>query len=127
MSVICPKLFFSDDFIQAQQQLARWASEEILGNLNVLSVKTVTEPSDLSEVGPLPVAVQNVIYPIIAPTENCNGQGATVSRTDYYPSPPSTETESSGSVMAHPGAPQRPRVNGPQDITNTGHYPEYKH
>lgn len=130
-------LFFSDDFIQAQQQLARWASEDV--------VSVVVMESDSSAVDPSPVTVaaqsnnisitnnlphSNTSQMVVQPqVMGMNGLGATVSRTDYYPSPPSTtETESSGSVMAT----QRRGlivdgnvVVGPQE--NTGRYPEYKH
>lgn len=121
----CTKLFFSDDFIQAQQQLARWASEDVVSVV-------VMDPSDSAVVGPSPVVtVQNIMpHPnsITPMAQMGNGLGATAHH-DYFPSPPSTtETESSGSVMAHQGAPVR-RANGPQDLTqtNTGHFPEYKH
>jgi hypothetical protein len=117
----CTKLFFSDDFIQAQRQLARWASEDV--------VSVVVMESDSSAVGPSPVVTgQNIIHP--NPPLMANGLGVTVSRTDYYPSPPSTtETESSGSVMALQQQQQQQRLcdvnGGPQE--NTGRYPEYKH
>lgn len=120
----CTKLFFSDDFIQAQPQLARWASEDV--------VSVVVMESDSSAVDPSPViTVQKTILPNIT-SQMGNGLGVTASRTDYYPSPPSTtETESSGSVMPHQQQLQQQRpgiidVNGgPQE--NTGRYPEYKH
>lgn len=111
-------LFFSDDFIQAQQQLARWASEDVVSVME-------------SAVVPSPVTVtQNIPHSSMQmpqPTPlNMNGLGVGVSRTDYYPSPPSTtETESSGSVMVT----QRRGVDvsgGPHQ-ENTGRYPEYKH
>lgn len=63
------------------------------------------------------------------------GSGLNVGPRDYYPSPPSTETESSGSVIQ----PQPPRRimqqphhidqgqgDGPSTETS-GRYPEYKH
>jgi hypothetical protein len=70
-----------------------------------------------------------------------NGTGGltvnTVQQRDYYPSPPSTETESSGSVVQ---LPQQRIIRGHIDIQggliaspgqpkteNTGRYPEYKH
>lgn len=134
----CTKLFFSDDFIKAQQQLARWASEDVVSVVVVESDSSAVDPS-------LVVTAQNIIHPqntsLMAMN---NGLGATVSREIYYPSPPSTtETESSGSVMAlqlqqqqlllqqqHLQQQQQRRgvidVNGgPQE--NTGRYPEYKH
>lgn len=117
-------LFFSDDFIQAQQQLARWASEDV--------VSVVVMESDSSAVVPSPVTVTQNIIPHLStqmpqPTPlTINGLGVGVSRTDYYPSPPSTtETESSGSVMLT----QRRGidVSGGPHQENTGRYPEYKH
>jgi hypothetical protein len=129
---LCQKLFFSDDFIQAQQQLARWASEDV--------VSVVVMESDSSAVVPSPITVpmQNIPLHSINNNNNIisnntmsmgphmNGLGATVCRNDYYPSPPSTtETESSGSVMVT----QRRGIDangGPQEITGT-RYPEYKH
>lgn len=123
----CPKLFFSDDFIQAQQQLARWASEDVV-SVVVMDPERLVQEKNLSAVVPLPaVMAQNIIHPITA-SHMGNGLGATVSRTDYYPSPPSTtETESSGSVMAHQQLQQQQQQQkrGPQE--HTGHYPEYKH
>lgn len=93
----CPKLFFSDDFIQAQQQLARWASEDVV-SVVVMDPESLAQKKNLSAVAPSPAVMgQGIIYPNIPPI---NGLGAIASRTDYYPSPPSTtETESSGSVM----------------------------
>ncbi|XP_070509632.1 disintegrin and metalloproteinase domain-containing protein 12 isoform X4 [Chironomus tepperi] len=114
----------SDDFIQAQQQLARWASEDV--------VSVVVMESDSSAVVPSPVTVTQNIIPHLStqmpqPTPLIiNGLGVGVSRTDYYPSPPSTtETESSGSVMLT----QRRGidVSGGPHQENTGRYPEYKH
>lgn len=95
--------------------------------------------SDSSEVGPSVVAAQNIVHPNSIQKGQLgigNGLGVTVCRTDYFPSPPSTETESSGSVMAQQLIHQQRRgvdVNdGPQE--NTGQYyppgeykPEYKH
>lgn len=129
----CPKLFFSDDFIQAQQQLARWASEDV--------VSVVVMESDSSVVGPPPVAAQNLMLANTAHLSQ-NGLGVIATRTDFYPSPPSTtETESSGSVMGphqQQALMQQQRrllidVNGgPPE--NAGRYPpsgefkaEYKH
>lgn len=134
----CPKLFFSDDFIQAQQQLARWASEDV--------VSVVVMESDSSAVDPSPVvAAPSINYhtPLQMRPMVGNGLGAIVSRTDCYPSPPSTtETESSGSVMQQTLLLQQQQqrrgiieeIGGPQE--NTGRYPpsvsgeykpEYKH
>lgn len=144
---LAKKLFFSDDFIQAQQQLARWASEDV--------VSVVVMESDSSAVDPSPVAVaSNVIHPThltsIIPQQlqqyqqqlppmmtvpstltanNMNGLGAIASRTpDYYhPSPSSTtETESSGSVMVTQRRGLDESGLGQQENT-TGRYPEYKH
>lgn len=142
------KLFFSDDFIQAQQRLARWASEDV--------VSVVVMESDSSAVDPSPVAVaSNVMLPQhiassiipqqiqqyqqqLPPTmmtvpstlmaNNMSGLDAIPSRTPeyYHPSPPSTtETESSGSVMVTQRRGLNESGHGPQE--NTGRYPEYKH
>lgn len=123
----CTKLFFSDDFIQAQQQLARWASEDVV-SVVVMDPERLTQEKSLSAVGPSPAAMaQNIIHPITM-SHMGNGLGATVSRTDYYPSPPSTtETESSGSVLPPQQQQLQPQLQkrGPQE--QAGHYPEYKH
>jgi hypothetical protein len=145
---VAKQLFFSDDFIQAQQQLARWASEDV--------VSVVVMESDSSGVDPSAVAMaQNIIHPHITSVHqqsqplpsimaqpssaaalhmavvNMNGLGAIASRIPefYHPSPPSTtETESSGSVML---TTQRRGIDvnghGPQATESTGRYPEYKH
>lgn len=69
------------------------------------------------------------------------GTGLNVGPRDYYPSPPSTETESSGSVIPPlmVGGPPLPPVRrstahtehrGPDGVPLTetsGRYPEYKH
>ncbi|KAG5678287.1 hypothetical protein PVAND_007974 [Polypedilum vanderplanki] len=124
----------SDDFIQAQQRLARWASEDV--------VSVVVMESDSSAAVQSPVVVaQNNTNNILPHTNNLqmihphqqpmgmNGLGVTASRIDYYQSPPSTtETESSGSVMATQRQQRGLIVDGnvgPQE--NTGRYPEYKH
>lgn len=83
-------LFSSDDFIQAQQQLARWASED------VVSVVVLEPGSDSTTTG--------VGHSQTADTHHHGdslmiGTGLNVGPRDYYPSPPSTETESSGSVI----------------------------
>lgn len=135
----CPKLFFSDDFIQAQQQsVQRWAEEDV--------VSVVLMESDSYAAAPLPaVAVaQNIIHP--NPTQMGqaieNGFVAKAIRTDFYPTSPlsTTETESSGSVMAQQQQilQQQQRrvlidVNGGPQENITGRYPpseykpEYKH
>lgn len=99
----------------------------------------LVQEKNLSAVGPLPAVMaqnnNNIINNIHPNSHHLmgNGLGATASRTDYYPSPPSTtETESSGSVMAHQQAQQQQQLQqlqqkrGPQQ-EHTGHYPEYKH
>ncbi|XP_037027838.1 disintegrin and metalloproteinase domain-containing protein unc-71 [Bradysia coprophila] len=110
----------SDDFIQAQQQLARWASED------VVSVVVLEPGSDSTTTG--------VGHSQTADTHHHGdssmiGTGLNVGPRDYYPSPPSTETESSGSVIQ----PLRrvthiDPVHGDAQLTETsGRYPEYKH
>ena len=145
---LAKKLFFSDDFIQAQQLLAqRWASEDV--------VSVLVMESDSSGVDPSPVtAASNVIHPQLITSSmipqqiqqyqqqlppmmtvpstltanNMNGHGVIASRTPdfYHPSPSSTtETESSGSVMVTQRRGLEESGLGPQE--NTGRYPEYKH
>lgn len=113
-------LFFSDDFIQAQQQLARWASEDV--------VSVVVMESDSSEVVPSQVVAVAQNMPLSTsqmpqqPPLNMNGL---VRVTQTY-SPSTTETESSGSVML---TGQRRGIDvseGPHQET-AGRYPEYKH
>lgn len=54
-----------------------------------------------------------------------------VNSRDYYPSPPSTETESSGSVIQPPSRRgpimQGQGPDGNHIMESTGRYPEYKH
>ena len=109
--------FFSDISAQA---LVRWASEDVV---SVVVDSSAAGPSQV-------VTAQNIIHPL---SQMGNGLGATLSRIDYYPSPPSTtETESSGSVMAHQQQAQQQRrgiidVNGGPQQEITGRFPEYKH
>ena len=144
---------FSDDFIQAQQQLARWASED------VVSVVVMEQGSDSSHAqGPSSASTMHGQYQsqpsqqqqqqqLQLTKDNVNGVQAMGSchnisnmnplmnnNRDYYPSPASTETESSGSVI-HPQPPMRrgplimqgPGPDGNHTMENTGRYPEYKH
>lgn len=142
---VAKKLFFSDDFIQAQQQLARWASEDVVSVVVMQSNSSVADPSQV-------VAAQNIIHPALITstqlqqqqqhqiilqhsqhpplmmTSNMNGLAAIATRTQEYchPSPPSTtETESSGSVMLTQRRGIDANALGPQE--STGRYPEYKH
>ncbi|XP_058816038.1 disintegrin and metalloproteinase domain-containing protein 33 isoform X11 [Topomyia yanbarensis] len=143
----------SDDLFQAQQQLARWASED------VVSVVVMEQGSDSSHAqGPSsastmhghiqqhPSHQQQQLHhdnPTTTTSSNVNGVQAMgschninsmnhqlVNSRDYYPSPPSTETESSGSVIQPsrrgpimPG----PGPDGNHIMESTGRYPEYKH
>lgn len=121
-------LFSSDDFIQAQQQLARWASED------VVSVVVLDPGTDSTGIGPSSTATIHGEQPSLGTS------GLSIGARDYYPSPPSTETESSGSViqptqrLSQTAAQQRVGhlidgqgdING-QPMENTGRYPEYKH
>ncbi|XP_055712336.1 disintegrin and metalloproteinase domain-containing protein unc-71 isoform X4 [Phlebotomus papatasi] len=118
----------SDDFIQAQQQLARWASED------VVSVVVLDPGTDSTGIGPSSTATIHGEQPSLGTS------GLSIGARDYYPSPPSTETESSGSViqptqrLSQTAAQQRVGhlidgqgdING-QPMENTGRYPEYKH
>lgn len=61
-----------------------------------------------------------------------NGGLLNVGPRDYYPSPPSTETESSGSVIPQPQHQQRHGhidrgPDGEPLMEISGRYPEYKH
>lgn len=135
----CQKLFFSDELFQAQQAPHhRWASEDV--------VSVLMMESDSSVAGPSQAIVQNmnvVNHPNAAQIMNMkgitNGIGTTACRSDFFPhvtSPPSTISESSGSVMAAMDQ-QRlqqqkcvtdvPNNNGPVENTGLFGYPEYKH
>ncbi|XP_030378642.1 uncharacterized protein LOC115627181 [Scaptodrosophila lebanonensis] len=122
----------SDDFIQAQQQLARWASEDVVSVvvLDQPPSGTMSDSQPSSGVGAMSGATtSNVIHhqhphqhhgdhpsstaaaaAAAAAAANSNSimglgvvpNGINVNQRDYYPSPPSTETESSGSVIQPP-------------------------
>ncbi|XP_016973040.1 disintegrin and metalloproteinase domain-containing protein unc-71 isoform X5 [Drosophila rhopaloa] len=120
----------SDDFIQAQQQLARWASEDVVSVvvLDQPPSGTMSDSQPYIDVGPISGAISNSVlhhqHPhqhhgdhqssaaaaAAAATVASNSimalpvvpNGISVSQRDYYPSPPSTETESSGSVIQPP-------------------------
>ncbi|XP_062538565.1 uncharacterized protein LOC134206849 [Armigeres subalbatus] len=145
----------SDDLFQAQQQLARWASED------VVSVVVMEQGSDSSHAqGPSSASTmhghiqqhpshqqQQLLHDnnstTITTTSNVNGVPAMgschnitslshqlVNSRDYYPSPPSTETESSGSVVPPSRRGPIMQGQGPDGnhiMENTGRYPEYKH
>ncbi|XP_060665493.1 uncharacterized protein LOC132797745 isoform X8 [Drosophila nasuta] len=122
----------SDDFIQAQQQLARWASEDVVSVVVLEQPQsgTMSDSQPSSGVGPMSAGAttNNVIHhqhphqhhgdhqssaaaaaaaAVQQAAANSNSimgmgvvpNGINVSQRDYYPSPPSTETESSGSVI----------------------------
>ncbi|XP_067640123.1 uncharacterized protein mmd isoform X3 [Eurosta solidaginis] len=121
----------SDDFIQAQQQLARWASEDVVSVvvLDQPQSGTMSDSQQSSGVGPMSTATTSTVihhqHPhqhhgdhqssataaavaAAAAAANSNSimglgavvpNGINVNQRDYYPSPPSTETESSGSVI----------------------------
>ncbi|XP_002044233.2 uncharacterized protein LOC6620021 isoform X3 [Drosophila sechellia] len=135
----------SDDFIQAQQQLARWASEDVVSVvvLDQPPSGTMSDSQPYIDVGPISGAIAQQQHPhqqqhqqqhphqhhgdhhqssaaaagsgsgaaAAAATSVANSSimalpivpnGISVSQRDYYPSPPSTETESSGSVIQPP-------------------------
>ncbi|XP_046802620.1 uncharacterized protein LOC111677536 isoform X5 [Lucilia cuprina] len=125
----------SDDFIQAQQQLARWASEDVVSVVvmeqplpgttsdsqqssgggghtsGAASTNTVIHHQHPHQHhGDHPSSAQvtstsTVSAAAAAGTINAHmnmgavPNGIGVNQRDYYPSPPSTETESSGSVI----------------------------
>lgn len=130
-SLCCQKLFFSDELFQAQQALhhTRWASEDV--------VSVLMMESDSSAAGPSQTIVPNINHQITSQTAQhlkaiTNGIGTTVCRNEFFQSPPSTESVSSGSVMM---ADQRQQNcvtndvpnNGPVENTGLFGYPEYKH
>lgn len=113
-------LFFSDDFVQAQQ-LVRWASEDVVSVV-------VREPggSDTGIIQSMGTATNHGDHQSLMesshPTMN-------IIPRDYFPSPVSTETESSESVIQ-----QQLRRNHLEHepvvellVENTDRYPEYKH
>uniref|UniRef100_A0A1B0AKZ8 Uncharacterized protein n=1 Tax=Glossina palpalis gambiensis TaxID=67801 RepID=A0A1B0AKZ8_9MUSC len=125
-----PSFNKSDDFIQAQQ-LARWASEDVVSVVVLDQQAGTTSDSQQSNGGGITSAASTgtVIHhqhphqhhgdhqsSAVATSSagvlistNTNQQhpialgnmpnGISVNQRDYYPSPPSTETESSGSVI----------------------------
>ncbi|XP_050332245.1 disintegrin and metalloproteinase domain-containing protein unc-71 isoform X9 [Bactrocera neohumeralis] len=134
-SAACSESSQGDDFIQAQQQLARWASEDVVSVvvLDQPQSGTMSDSQQSSGVGPMSTATTSTVihhqhphqhhgdHPssaaassaaataaaAAAAAANSNSimglgvvpNGINVSQRDYYPSPPSTETESSGSVI----------------------------
>ncbi|XP_034671739.1 disintegrin and metalloproteinase domain-containing protein unc-71 isoform X5 [Drosophila subobscura] len=166
----------SDDFIQAQQQLARWASEDVVSVvvLDQPQSATISDSQPYNGVGPMSGATtSNVIHlqhphqhhgdpqsssaaTAAAASNNCImglpvvQNGTSVSQRDFYPSPPSTETESSGSAIQlrtrrilqsadthhHQQQQQLQHQSGDTSSSNNsqsgqvienGCYPEYKH
>ncbi|XP_058063853.1 glycine, alanine and asparagine-rich protein-like [Anopheles bellator] len=161
----------SDDLFQAQQQLARWASEDVVSvvvmeqgtdaahsqgpsSANTTHGHMQQHPSQQQQ--PLhhhqpPQPAQPLVHlqqqplppppphqlidsvngvPVMGSCHNINNMNHQVNSRDYYPSPPSTETGSSGSVIQPlrrgpitPG----PGPDGNHIMENTGRYPEYKH
>lgn len=135
---VAKKLFFSDELFQAQQAPRhRWASEDVV---SVLMMETM-ESDNSSAVGQSQVMVPNmnvVNHQNAAQMMNItNGIGTTACRNDFFPvtSPPSTISESSGSVM--PGMDQQRLLqqkcvndvpsNGQVENTGLFGFPEYKH
>ncbi|XP_055586566.1 uncharacterized protein LOC129739173 isoform X3 [Uranotaenia lowii] len=152
----------SDDLFQAQQQLARWASEDVV---SVVVMEQGSDSSHVTQQGPSSASTmhgqfqQHPSHPqqqlhhdnnnttTNTCSSNVNGVPAMgschnisslshqqlVNSRDYCPSPLSTETESSGSVI-QPVAPSRrgpimpgPGPDGNHIMESTGRYPEYKH
>lgn len=135
---VAKKLFFSDELFQAQQAPHhRWASEDVVSVLMMESME-----SDSSAAGPsqIMVANMNMANHPGAVQRITNGIGTTACRNDFFPvtSPPSTISESSGSVMAGMVDPQRQQQlqqkcvsdvpnNGQVENTGLFGFPEYKH
>lgn len=115
------KYFCSDEFIQAQQQLARWASEDVV-SVVVLDPGVNSIPIGQAPGGNVIHGDNNIGAPL-----NINTTMSHKSR-DYYPSPASTETESSENVMQiQPRRDILEYQNGGQGIETSEGYPEYKH
>ncbi|XP_043067293.1 disintegrin and metalloproteinase domain-containing protein unc-71 isoform X4 [Drosophila bipectinata] len=108
----------SDDFIQAQQQLARWANEDVVSVviLDQPPPEIMSDSQPYNDIGLMSGAsANNFIHDqhyvdhqsSTAKAAVVNNSimglslvpnGISVSQRDFYPSPPSTGTESSGSV-----------------------------
>ncbi|XP_063707352.1 disintegrin and metalloproteinase domain-containing protein 22 isoform X2 [Culicoides brevitarsis] len=120
----------SDELFQAQRQLARWASEDVVSVVvmdpNVVNSGVMQQMGTNPNAGPnMHHADNNITTPL-----NINTAMGHKGR-DYYPSPASTETESSENVMQMP-PPRRDTMleyqNGGQGVLETSEgYPEYKH
>ncbi|XP_055911641.1 disintegrin and metalloproteinase domain-containing protein unc-71 isoform X6 [Eupeodes corollae] len=129
-SAACSESSQGDDFIQAQQQLARWASEDVVSVVVLDHQQGTMSDSQQPGVGQLSTAsTSSVIHHHGEPSSMGATNGLSVSQRDFYPSPPSTETESSGSVIQ----PQLRRAHiesnqiGDGQLMENGRYPEYKH
>ncbi|XP_041630682.1 uncharacterized protein mmd isoform X2 [Drosophila kikkawai] len=121
----------SDDFIQAQQQLARWASEDVVSVvvLDQPPSGTMSDSQPYSGAGLISAGatMNNVMHhqhphphqhhgdhhqssaaaAAAAASHSMMGlpivpNGISATQRDFYPSPPSTETESSGSAIQPP-------------------------
>ncbi|XP_020805687.1 uncharacterized protein LOC110182065 isoform X2 [Drosophila serrata] len=123
----------SDDFIQAQQQLARWASEDVVSVvvLDQPPSGTMSDSQPYSGAGLISAGatMNNVMHhqhphphqhhgdhhqssaaaaaTAAAASHSMMGlpivpNGISATQRDFYPSPPSTETESSGSAIQPP-------------------------
>lgn len=115
------QIFCSDEFIQAQQQLARWASED------VVSVVVMDSGSNSHSIGTTSNNAMHGENSLVNPL-TINTTMAHKVRDNYYPSPVSTETESSENVMQI--QPRRDLLefqNGEQIGETSESYPEYKH
>lgn len=92
-------LFSSDEFIQAQQQLARWASEDAVGQPGT---------SGAGVVGGAPVMVPREYFP--SPSSSTSEEPTSIVRAPA-PAPP----------IVAPAHPEHATIHRPK------RYPEYKH
>uniref|UniRef100_A0A336MZJ4 CSON003544 protein n=1 Tax=Culicoides sonorensis TaxID=179676 RepID=A0A336MZJ4_CULSO len=111
----------SDEFIQAQQQLARWASEDVV-SVVVLDPGVTAIPINQSPSNNIH-GEKSLVAPLSINTTISHNKNR-----DYYPSPASTETESSENIMQiQPRRDMMDYHTGAQGIENSESYPEYKH
>ncbi|XP_020805689.1 disintegrin and metalloproteinase domain-containing protein 33 isoform X4 [Drosophila serrata] len=132
-SAACSESSQGDDFIQAQQQLARWASEDVVSVvvLDQPPSGTMSDSQPYSGAGLISAGatMNNVMHhqhphphqhhgdhhqssaaaaaTAAAASHSMMGlpivpNGISATQRDFYPSPPSTETESSGSAIQPP-------------------------
>lgn len=81
----CIELFSSDEFIQAQQQLARWASEDTVGQVaGGTAVPREYYPSPSSSTSEEPISIARAPAPT-PPAAPPHPEHATIHRPKRYP------------------------------------------